>query len=222
MSGTLAYNMRPQSLLDILGQKHIIGENGLFTKFVEKNHPMSVILYGPPGCGKTSLARVISQTTKYKFTRINAVTAGISDIKKAIEDAKNIFLNPSGRCILFIDEIHRFNKLQQDALLPYVENGTVILIGATTENPYFEVNKALISRSMVFKLEPLNAENIFRILKRSLISKNGLGNYKIKIEDETIRKIAEVSNGDVRTALNGLEVAVLTTRNARRWIYSYY
>ena len=114
------------------------------------------------------------------------------------------------------------NKLQQDALLPYVENGTVILIGATTENPYFEVNKALISRSMVFKLEPLNAENIFRILKRSLISKNGLGNYKIKIEDETIRKIAEVSNGDVRTALNGLEVAVLTTRNARRWIYSYY
>jgi putative ATPase len=124
-----------------------------------------------------------------------------------------MLLNPTGRCILFIDEIHRFNKLQQDALLPYVEKGTVILIGATTENPYFEVNKALISRSMVFRLEPLTIDQIFRILKRAIISSDGLGSYKIKIEDETIKKIAEVSNGDVRTALNGLEVAVLTTRN---------
>ena len=219
LSEPLAYRMRPQTLDEYVGQEHILGKDKILYRTIKADRLSSIILWGPPGCGKTSLARVISQTTKYKFTRINAVTAGISDIKKAIEDAKNIFLNPSGRCILFIDEIHRFNKLQQDALLPYVENGTVILIGATTENPYFEVNKALISRSMVFKLEPLNAENIFRILKRSLISKNGLGNYKIKIEDETIRKIAEVSNGDVRTALNGLEVAVLTTRNARRWIY---
>lgn len=124
-----------------------------------------------------------------------------------------MLLNPIGRCILFIDEIHRFNKLQQDALLPYVEKGTVILIGATTENPYFEVNKALISRSMVFRLEPLTIDQIFRILKRAIISSDGLGSYKIKIEDETIKKIAEVANGDVRTALNGLEVAVLTTRN---------
>ena len=124
-----------------------------------------------------------------------------------------MFLHPTGRCILFIDEIHRFNKLQQDALLPYVEKGTVILIGATTENPYFEVNKALISRSMVFRLEPLTIDQIFRILKRAIISSDGLGSYKIKIEDETIKKIAEVANGDVRTALNGLEVAVLTTRN---------
>ena len=124
-----------------------------------------------------------------------------------------MLLNPTGRCILFIDEIHRFNKLQQDALLPYVEKGTVILIGATTENPYFEVNKALISRSMVFRLEPLTVDQIFRILKRAIISSDGLGSYKIKIEDETIKKIAEVANGDVRTALNGLEVAVLTTRN---------
>ena len=222
LSEPLAYRMRPQTLDEYVGQEHILGKDKILYRTIKADRLSSIILWGPPGCGKTSLARVISQTTKYKFTRINAVTAGLSDIKKAIEDAKNIFLNPSGRCILFIDEIHRFNKLQQDALLPYVENGTVILIGATTENPYFEVNKALISRSMVFKLEPLNAENIFRILKRSLISKNGLGNYKIKIEDETIRKIAEVSNGDVRTALNGLEVAVLTTRNARRWIYSYY
>ena len=124
-----------------------------------------------------------------------------------------MLLNPTGRCRLFIDEIHRFNKLQQDALLPYVEKGTVILIGATTENPYFEVNKALISRSMVFRLEPLTIDQIFRILKRAIISSDGLGSYKIKIEDETIKKIAEVANGDVRTALNGLEVAVLTTRN---------
>ena len=124
-----------------------------------------------------------------------------------------MLLNPTGRCILFIDEIHRFNKLQQDALLPYVEKGTVILIGATTENPYFEVNKALISRSMVFRLESLTIDQIFRILKRAIISSDGLGSYKIKIEDETIKKIAEVANGDVRTALNGLEVAVLTTRN---------
>ena len=172
----------------------------------------SIILWGPPGCGKTSLAKVISNTTKYKFTKINAVTAGIGDIKNAIEEAKNTFLNPTGKCILFIDEIHRFNKLQQDALLPYVENGTVILIGATTENPYFEVNKALISRSMVFKLNPLTTSDIYKVLKRALISENGLKNYNIKIEDETLEKIAEVSNGDVRTALNGLEIAVLTTQ----------
>ena len=128
-----------------------------------------------------------------------------------VEETKNFMINPAGKSILFIDEIHRFNKLQQDALLPYVENGTVILIGATTENPYFEVNKALISRSMVIKLEPLTTENIFTILKNSLTRKDGLGEYNIKIEDETLRKLAMIANGDVRTALNGLEVAVLTT-----------
>lgn len=211
LSEPLAYRMRPKNLDDYVGQEHILGKDKILYRTIKADRLSSIILWGPPGCGKTSLARVISQTTKYKFTKINAVTAGVGEIKKAIEEAKNVFLNPSGRCILFIDEIHRFNKLQQDALLPYVENGTVILIGATTENPYFEVNKALISRSMVFKLEPLNEDHIFRILKRALINKEGLGEYKIKIEDETIRKIAEVSNGDVRTALNGLEVAVLTT-----------
>ena len=132
-------------------------------------------------------------------------------LSSIIEEAKNVFLNPSGKCILFIDEIHRFNKLQQDALLPFVEDGTVILIGATTENPYFEVNKALISRSMVFKLEPLTTDDIYKVLKMSLDREDGLKSFNIKIEDETLRKIAEVSNGDVRTALNGLEVAVLTT-----------
>ena len=133
------------------------------------------------------------------------------DIKKAIEEAKNAFLNPTGKCILFIDEIHRFNKLQQDALLPYVEDGTVILIGATTENPYFEVNKALISRSMVVRLKPLEAEDIFKILKNALTNKEGLGTYNIKIQDETLMSVAKFSNGDVRTALNSLEIAVLTT-----------
>ena len=208
----LAYRMSPKTLEDYIGQEHILGKDKILYRTIKADRLSSIILWGPPGCGKTSLAKVISNTTKYKFSKLNAVTSGIGDIKNAIEEAKNPFLNPSGKCILFIDEIHRFNKLQQDALLPYVENGTVILIGATTENPYFEVNKALISRSMVFRLEPLRVENIVEILKRSLISKDGLGDYKIKISDETIYKIAETANGDVRTALNGLEVAVLTTK----------
>ena len=208
----LAYRMKPKTLDDYVGQKHILGKDKILYRTIKADRLSSIILWGPPGCGKTSLAKVISNTTKYKFTKINAVTAGISDIKNAIEEAKNVLLNPTGKCILFIDEIHRFNKLQQDALLPYVEDGTVILIGATTENPYFEVNKALISRSMVFKLNPLTEDDIYEILKKSLISKEGLGEYNIKIEDDTLRKIADTSNGDVRTALNGLEVAVLTTQ----------
>ncbi len=212
LSKPLAYRMRPKTLDEYVGQEHILGKDKILYRTIKADRLSSIILWGPPGCGKTSLARVISETTKYKFTRINAVTAGVADIKNAIIEASNLMLNPTGKCILFIDEIHRFNKLQQDALLPYVENGTVILIGATTENPYFEVNKALISRSMVVKLEPLTTENIYEVLKRALVSEEGLGSYKIKIEDETLRKIAEVSNGDVRTALNGLEVAVLTTK----------
>ena len=208
----LAYRMSPKTLDEYVGQEHILGKDKILYRTIKADRLSSIILWGPPGCGKTSLARVISNTTKYKFTKLNAVTAGVADIKKAIEEAKNPFLNPSGKCILFIDEIHRFNKLQQDALLPYVENGTVILIGATTENPYFEVNKALISRSMVFRLLPLTEENIYQVLKRAITSKDGLGDYNIKIEDETLRKIADTANGDVRTALNGLEVAVLTTK----------
>lgn len=212
LSKPLAYRMRPKNLEEYVGQEHILGKDKILYRTIKADRLSSIILWGPPGCGKTSLARVISETTKYKFTRINAVTAGVGDIKNAVAEASNLMLNPSGKCILFIDEIHRFNKLQQDALLPYVENGTVILIGATTENPYFEVNKALISRSMVVKLEPLTIKNIYEVLKRSLTAEEGLGSYKIEIQDETLRKIAEVSNGDVRTALNGLEVAVLTTK----------
>ncbi len=211
LSKPLAYRVRPKTLDEFVGQEHIIGKDKILYRTIKADRLSSIILWGPPGCGKTSLAKVISETTKYKFMKINAVTSGVSDIKNAVEEAKNYMLNPTGKCILFIDEIHRFNKLQQDALLPFVEDGTVILIGATTENPYFEVNKALISRSMIVKLEPLTKENILTILKQALIKEEGLGSFKIKIEENTLEKIAELSGGDVRTALNGLEIAVLTT-----------
>lgn len=207
----LAYRMRPNTLEEYVGQEHLLGKNKILYRTIKADRLSSIILFGPPGCGKTSLARVISRTTNYKFYQINATTAGVSDIKRVVEETQNFMMNPKGKSILFIDEIHRFNKLQQDALLPYVENGTIILIGATTENPYFEVNKALISRSMVFKLEPLNEKDILKVLKLSLEKEEGLKNYNIKIEEETLKKIAIASNGDVRTALNGLEIAVLTT-----------
>jgi len=210
-SEPLAYRMRPKTLEEYVGQEHVLGEGKILYRTIKADRLSSIILFGPPGCGKTSLARVISETTQYKFYKINAVTAGVADIKKVVEETKNFMMNPSGKSILFIDEIHRFNKLQQDALLPYVENGTVILIGATTENPYFEVNKALISRSMVIKLNPLTEENVYTVLKNAITRKDGLGEYSIKIEEKTLRKLAQISNGDVRTALNGLEVAVLTT-----------
>lgn len=208
----LAYRMRPKTLDQFVGQQHIVGKDKLLYRTIKADRLSSIILWGPPGCGKTSLAKVISETTKYQFKKLNAVTSGVAEIKNAVTEASNPFMNPSGKCILFIDEIHRFNKLQQDALLPYVEDGTVILIGATTENPYFEVNKALISRSMVIKLEPLRKEDIIKVIKNALTSKEGLGDYNVKISEDTIDRIAEISGGDVRTALNGLEIAVLTTK----------
>lgn len=170
----LAYRVRPKTLEEYVGQEHVIGKGKILYRTIKADRLSSIILFGPPGCGKTSLARVISETTKYKFYKMNAVTSGVADIKRVIEETKNFMLNPTGKSILFIDEIHRFNKLQQDALLPFVENGTIILIGATTENPYFEVNKALISRSMVIKLEPLTTENVYTILKNALTNKEGL------------------------------------------------
>ena len=170
----LAYRMRPRNLDEYVGQEHILGKDKILYRTIKADRLSSIILFGPPGCGKTSLAKVISETTKYKFYKINAVTAGVSDIKRIVEETQNFMLNPAGKSILFIDEIHRFNKLQQDALLPYVENGTIILIGATTENPYFEVNKALISRSMVIKLNPLTEENVYQVLKNALTKKEGL------------------------------------------------
>ena len=211
-SKPLAYRMMPKTLDEYVGQEHILGKDKILYRTIKADRLSSIILWGPPGCGKTSLAKVISNTTKNKFYRMNAVTSGVADIKKVIEETQNLLLNPTGKCILFIDEIHRFNKLQQDALLPFVENGTVILIGATTENPYFEVNKALISRSMVCKLEPLSIDDVYKVLKNSLISEEGLKSFNVKIEDSTLRKIAETSSGDVRNALNGLEIAVLTTK----------
>ena len=207
----LAYRVRPKTLEEYVGQEHVLGKDKILYRTIKADRLSSLILFGPPGCGKTSLAQVISETTKYKFYKINAVTAGVADIKAVIEETKNYMLNPAGKAILFIDEIHRFNKLQQDALLPYVENGTIILIGATTENPYFEVNKALISRSMVVKLEPLKEDDIFKVLKLALTKKEGLGEYDINIKDDTLKKLSNISGGDVRTALNALEIAVLTT-----------
>lgn len=210
-SEPLSYRMMPTNLDEYVGQEHILAKDKILYRTIKADRLSSIILWGPPGCGKTSLAKVISNTTKYKFVKLNAVTAGVSDIKKAIEDTNVSMFNMSGKVVLFIDEIHRFNKLQQDALLPYVENGKVILIGATTENPYFEVNKALISRSMIFQLHQLSNENVFTVLKRAIVSEKGLASFNIEISDGTLKKIAASSNGDVRTALNALEIAVLTT-----------
>ena len=174
----LAYRMKPTSLDDFYGQDEIVGKDKLLYRLIKSDRLTSAIFWGPPGCGKTSLARIIAHTTKNKFESINATSAGVADIKKIVEETQNIFLNPTGRVILFVDEIHRFNKLQQDALLPYVEKGTVILIGATTENPYFSVNKALLSRSTVFKFKELSKDDIVKILKAAIVDKeNGLGGY---------------------------------------------
>ena len=180
----LAYRMCPTTIDEYVGQEHILGKDKMLYRLIKADRLSSIILWGPPGCGKTSLARVIAKSTKDKFARLNAVSAGVADIKAIVEDSRNLILNPSGRTVLFIDEIHRFNKLQQDALLPYVENGTIILIGATTENPYFSVNKALISRSTVFKLEPLTEKDIVKILENALKNKEkGLGYYDLTLED---------------------------------------
>ena len=212
MEQPLAYRMSPETLDEYVGQEHIISKDKMLYRLIKADRLSSIILWGPPGCGKTSLARVIAKSTKNKFEKLNAVAAGVGDIKRIVEEAKNLFMNPSGRVVLFIDEIHRFNKLQQDALLPYVEDGTVILIGATTENPYFSVNKALISRSTVFMLKPLTEENVYTVLKNAIENKEkGLGKYNLRVEDDVLRYIATLSGGDVRVALNALEIAVLTT-----------
>ena len=208
----LAYRMCPTTIDEYVGQEHILGQDKMLYRLIKADRLSSIILWGPPGCGKTSLARVIAKSTKNKFARLNAVSAGVADIKSIVEESRNLLMNPSGRTVLFIDEIHRFNKLQQDALLPYVENGTIILIGATTENPYFSVNKALISRSTVFKLEPLTEKDIVKILENALNNKEkGLGCYDLTIEDGVLEYISALSGGDVRVALNALEIAALTT-----------
>ena len=208
----LAFRMTPASLDEFEGQDEIVGMGSLLRRMIEADRIRPVILYGPPGTGKTSLARIIATTTKSNFEKINAVTSGVADIKKIISETKSSLLNPAGRTVLFIDEIHRFNKSQQDALLPSVEDGTIVLIGATTENPFFEVNKALISRSSVFMLKPLSPENIKNILKRAMEDKKrGFGESKVRIDDDALSFLCEFSSGDARIALNALELAVLTT-----------
>lgn len=208
----LAYRMAPQSLEEFIGQEPILGKGRLLRRMIEADRLSSIILFGPPGTGKTSLARVIAATTQVGFVKLNAVTSGVADIKRVIADAQNPLLTPAGRVVLFIDEIHRFNKAQQDALLPQVEDGTLILIGATTENPFFEVNKALISRSTVFQLQPLTENEIRRILIQAMENKaRGLGEYAIQLGDQVLDILANISNGDARIALNALELAVITT-----------
>ena len=208
----LAYRMCPDTIDEYVGQEHILSKDKMLYRLIKADRLSSIILWGPPGCGKTSLARVIAKSTKNKFEKLNAVSAGVSDIKRVVDDSKNLLMNPSGKTVLFIDEIHRFNKLQQDALLPYVENGTIILIGATTENPYFSVNKALLSRSTLFKLEPLENRHVVQVLNNALTNtEKGLGNYVLTVEDGVMEYIAELSGGDVRVALNTLEIAALTT-----------
>ncbi len=208
----LAYRMCPRTLEEFVGQEEILGKGKLLYRMIKADRISSIILYGPPGTGKTSIARVIAETTRANFVKLNAVTSGVSDIRRIVEDTQNSLLNPSGRTVLFIDEIHRFNKAQQDALLPYVEDGTIILIGATTENPFFEVNKALISRSKVFMLKPLSEEHIIKILKNAINDKErGLGNYDLEVSEDALKYLAALSGGDARVALNTIELAVITS-----------
>ncbi len=212
MSAPLAERMRPRNFTEFFGQEEIVGEGKLLRKLIENDELSSLIFWGPPGVGKTTLAKIIAEQTKSHFVQLSGVMSGKDDLRRIIDDlgAKNEeSRNDSQRTILFIDEIHRWNKAQQDALLPYVENGDIILIGATTENPSFEIIGALLSRSRVFILKYLTTGDIVKLLKRALADKtNGLGEYEIEIKDQSLELLAELSGGDARTALNGLELAV--------------
>ena len=211
----LANRLRPKSLENFIGQDHIVGKDTLLYRAIKADKISSLILYGPSGTGKTTLAKIISNTTKGIFLQINATTSGVKDIKELVDKAKSNLVLSSKKTILFVDEIHRFNKSQQDTLLPYVEDGTIILIGATTENPYFEVNRALISRSIIFKLEPLSSSNIKKIIKRAIEDKeNGLGHFNIRIDEDALDFISSICNGDARVALNAIELAGLTTKKS--------
>lgn len=202
----LAERMRPRNFNEFFGQQHILQYNSFLRRMIETDHILSMILYGPPGTGKTTLARIIAETTKSNFRKLNAVSSGISDIRKLVEEAEQERRNYGKRTILFIDEIHRFNKAQQDVLLPYVEDGRLILIGATTENPFFEVNHALLSRVKIIKLEPLTPADIINIIKATLEdSERGYGESHGQIEDQALELIAQISKGDARVALNILE-----------------
>ena len=208
----LASRIRPATLDEVVGQEHIIGKDKLLYRAIKADKLGSVIFYGPPGTGKTTLARVIANTTSAEFTQLNATTAGKKDMEDVVKAAKDRLGMFGKRTILFVDEIHRFNKGQQDYLLPFVEDGTLVLIGATTENPYFEVNGALISRSIIFELKPLGKEDIKKLLLRAVTdTKKGLGSYQAVLEEDALEFLADISGGDARAALNALELGVLTT-----------
>jgi putative ATPase len=208
----LPVRMRPDRLEDLVGQEEITGDTSLLARAIRSDKLFSVILFGPPGCGKTALAHIISQETNAHFEKMNAVTAGIPEIRKLVAEAKHRWDLNGKRTIAFIDEIHRFNKVQQDALLPDVEDGTITLIGATTHNPFFSVIPALVSRSQVFELKELKAEALKALIKRALSDKEkGLGDLKIRIDDDAADFIANTANGDARRALNALEIGALTT-----------
>ena len=211
----LASRLRPTKLEEVVGQQHIIGKDKLLYRAIKADKLQSVIFYGPPGTGKTTLAKVIAQTTSAEFMQINATSAGKKDMEAVIEKAKQLQGMYGKRTILFIDEIHRFNKGQQDYLLPFVEDGTVTLIGATTENPYFEVNGALISRSIIFELKPLEKEDIKKLLHRALEDmEKGMGAYRAVADEDALEFLADVSNGDARSALNAIELGILTTERS--------
>lgn len=211
----LAARLRPVTLEEVVGQQHIIGKDKLLYRAIKADKISSIIFYGPPGTGKTTLARVIANTTSAEFIQINATAAGKKDMEEVVKQAKELQGMYGKRTILFIDEIHRFNKGQQDYLLPFVEDGTIILIGATTENPYFEVNTALLSRSIIFELQPLGREDIKELLRRAVYDKEkGMGAYDAVIEEDALEFLADISGGDARHALNAVELGVMTTERS--------
>jgi len=211
----LAARMRPRTLDEVVGQQHIIGKDKLLYRAISADKLNSIILYGPPGTGKTTLAKVIANTTKAEFTQINATIAGKKDMEEVVSKAKDNLGMYGKKTILFIDEIHRFNKGQQDYLLPFVEDGTVVLIGATTENPYFEVNGALISRSIIFELKPLSSDDIKKLLNRAVTdTERGMGSYKAVLDEDAADFLADIADGDARHALNAIELGIMTTERS--------
>ena len=208
----LAARMRPRTIDEVVGQEHILGHDKLLYRAIKSDKLSSIILYGPPGTGKTTIAKVIANTTSAEFTSINATVAGKKDMEQVVEKAKANLAMTGNRTILFIDEIHRFNKGQQDYLLPFVEDGTLILIGATTENPYFEVNGALVSRSIIFELKPISQENIESLIRLAVTDpERGMGSYGASIDEDAVHFLADIAGGDARKALNAVELGILST-----------